>query len=77
MDSKQTKCKDLLTHEYIRGNLSKNKAVKQAKNIFIDKKGEALKLVSNDTRLINKDSDKLMSFLLIIKKLIIFPILPL
>ena len=53
----------LLTHDNIRGNLSKNKAALLSSSLFLDSKNEPLKNVRPDNRLANVNTDDLLAFL--------------
>ena len=59
----------LLTHENIRGKLTKAEVERQAPTLFFySKEGRPLKLASNDPRNENRDTDKLRCFLDDLKK---------
>ena len=53
----------LLTHDNIRGNLSKNKAALQSSSLFINSKNLPLKNVRPDKRTANICTDDLLAFL--------------
>ena len=62
LQNKQT-ARVLLTHDCVRGDLTKSFIVKQSEKLFIGKDNKPLKLSKNDERLNNTDTDNLINFL--------------